>query len=307
MDRLDDIFDSAKNPLEGRGLWKTADDPWQFLGGCMELTAALDSPNPLEYVSHLPVHQDGTCNGLQHYAALGGDTRGAAQVNLSAGDRPSDVYSHVGRMAEQIIKVDAEQGDEFAQKLTGKITRKIVKQTVWIEILVSELRSHLMLGHDYRLRCDVRRGSRPDSEAAATDRVYRGRRMGSVGVFSQSGTVLHPLECTPSHYSQVLQCIGDLFSGAKGIQIWLNIAASLITKSIPGERIPEVATEDNVSVNTLSLDQLKKEQMTSVVWTTPLGLPIVQPYRRAKRKQIMTAIQTVYIEDPNAAAAGTFL
>jgi len=42
--------------------------------------------------------------------------------------------------------------------------------------------------------------------------------------------------------------------------------------------------------------------MTTVVWTTPLGLPIVQPYRKIIRKQIKTAIQSVYISDPNANA-----
>ena len=35
-------------------------------------------------------------------------------------------------------------------------------------------------------------------------------------------------------------------------------------------------------------NRVKKEQMTSVIWTTPLGLPIVQPYRQVKRKQIHT-------------------
>ena len=49
---------------------------------------------------------------------------------------------------------------------------------------------------------------------------------------------------------------------------------------------------------------VKKEQMTTVVWTTPLGLPIVQPYRKIIRKQIKTAIQSVYISDPNANAEG---
>jgi len=50
--------------------------------------------------------------------------------------------------------------------------------------------------------------------------------------------------------------------------------------------------------------QVKKEQMTSVIWTTPLGLPIVQPYRKTSRKQVMTSIQSVYISDPNAPAEG---
>lgn len=56
--------------------------------------------------------------------------------------------------------------------------------------------------------------------------------------------------------------------------------------------------------NVLPYERLKKEQMTSVVWTTPLGLPIVQPYRKTNRKQIMTSLQTVYISDPNSPAEG---
>ncbi|THU76679.1 DNA/RNA polymerase [Dendrothele bispora CBS 962.96] len=89
----------------------------------MELTKALDSPDPLKFESCFPVHQDGTCNGLPHYAALGGDSRGAAQVNLAAGDRPSDVYTYVGKMAEKTIDADVEKGEKYAMLLQGKITR----------------------------------------------------------------------------------------------------------------------------------------------------------------------------------------
>lgn len=38
---------------------------------------AYNSPNPSEYISHIHIHQDGSCNGLQHYAALGRDIEGA--------------------------------------------------------------------------------------------------------------------------------------------------------------------------------------------------------------------------------------
>jgi len=107
-----------------------ADDPWQCLATCMELREALESSDPHNYMSCLPVHQDGTCNGLQHYAALGGDAQGARQVNLSATDRPSDVYTHVAEMVEKIIVDDAEMGHKYAKMLTGKISRKVVKQTV---------------------------------------------------------------------------------------------------------------------------------------------------------------------------------
>jgi DNA-directed RNA polymerase len=43
----------------------------------IELSNAVKSPNPEEYISHTPVHVDGSCNGMQHYAALGRDDRGA--------------------------------------------------------------------------------------------------------------------------------------------------------------------------------------------------------------------------------------
>lgn len=45
---------------------------------------------------------------------------------------------------------------------------------------------------------------------------------------------------------------------------------------------------------------IEKEQMTSVIWTTALGLPVVQPYRKAKKRQVMTSMQTVYISDPTS-------
>lgn len=55
--RLDDIFDSADRPLEGRRWWLTAEDPFQCLAACINLTEALRSSSPEDYLSHIPVHQ----------------------------------------------------------------------------------------------------------------------------------------------------------------------------------------------------------------------------------------------------------
>lgn len=112
-----------------------------------------------------------------------------------------------------------------------------------------------------------------------------------------------------ANHAQVLECIGDLFKGAKDIQNWLNLSARLIAKSIPPQRLDAMSPSGLVEKRTrgrppkksknMPLKQLKKEQMTSVIWTTPLGLPIVQPYRAVKRKQVLTSMQSVYISDPN--------
>ena len=129
-EHLADIRDSAEHPLDGQRWWTKADDPWQCLATCMELRDALESPDPEAYECPLPVHQDGTCNGLQHYAALGGDAQGAAQVNLAAADRPSDVYTYVADMVERQIEEDVKKDDPVAKLVSGKVSRKVVKQTV---------------------------------------------------------------------------------------------------------------------------------------------------------------------------------
>lgn len=151
---LEDIYDSAERPLDvslrvlitstapdmdfqGKRWWLSAGDPWQTLATCMELRAALESPNPQMFESNLPVHQDGTCNGLQHYAALGGDAAGAAQVNLDVNDKPSDVYSFVANMVEEEITKDIANGRDDLKILSGKVSRKVVKQTVSALICLS--------------------------------------------------------------------------------------------------------------------------------------------------------------------------
>lgn len=49
----------------------------------------------------VPLLQDGSCNGLQHYAALGRDVIGATSVNLMPCEVPQDVYSGVAQQVSR--------------------------------------------------------------------------------------------------------------------------------------------------------------------------------------------------------------
>lgn len=81
---------------QGRKWWAESEEPWQTLACCIEIKKAMECPNgPENYICHFPVHQDGSCNGLQHYAALGRDSTGAFSVNLATSDVPQDVYTCV--------------------------------------------------------------------------------------------------------------------------------------------------------------------------------------------------------------------
>jgi len=102
----------------------------------------------------------------------------------------------------------------------------------------------------------------------------------------------------------VLATIGDTFKGAQTIQNWLNLCARLVSKSIHENRLGLRQGPKGETMISLPMNQVKKEQMTSVIWTTSMGLPIVQPYRKTARRQVETAIQSVYISDPYKAAEG---
>ncbi|KAH7960437.1 hypothetical protein HPB49_019575 [Dermacentor silvarum] len=137
---------SVRKKKKGRRWWTKSEEPWQTLACCKEVAAAMRSPDPTRHICYLPVHQDGSCNGLQHYAALGRDAQGAAQVNLEPDERPQDVYSGVAALVERERKKDAANGLPIAKVLEGHIKRKVVKQTVMTVVYgVTRFGAHLQI------------------------------------------------------------------------------------------------------------------------------------------------------------------
>lgn len=95
--------DIASDPLTFTQ-WVKADEPYEFLAWAFEYAEyldLLDEGRGLEFVTHLPVHQDGSCSGIQHYSAMLKDSVGAEAVNLKPSDSPQDIY---GRVAQVVIQ-----------------------------------------------------------------------------------------------------------------------------------------------------------------------------------------------------------
>lgn len=256
-ENLENIFKSAEDPYSKDSWWTKGEKPWQVLGCCFELAEAYKLENPAKYISHIPVHQDGSCNGLQHYAALGGDIEGARQVNLVPADRPQDVYSHVASLVQSKIDSDAANGDKYAIFLQDKITRKVVKQTVMTNVY-----GVTFIGARDQIKKQIKQYFDKDSEEDPN--VY-------------------------AHYltTHVFGAVRELFEGAHLIQDWLGESARIISKSV------RIDYDDTASMNAD-----KPNHLSSVIWTTPLGLPCVQPYRATKRQIISTNLQDVAITDP---------
>ncbi|KFO89945.1 hypothetical protein N320_06339, partial [Buceros rhinoceros silvestris] len=198
---MEEILDSADRPLTGRKWWMKTDEPWQALACCMEIAKASRSPDPAAYISHFPIHQDGSCNGLQHYAALGRDLIGATSVNLMPCSVPQDVYSAVAQQVEEFRRKDAEQGVKIAQVLQGFVSRKVVKQTVMTVV------------YGGAPRC----GGRRQME----------KRLKEINEFPEEYL------WEASHYlvKQVFSGIKEMFSATRDIQNWLTESAKLIAQS----------------------------------------------------------------------------
>ena len=115
--------DIAADPLTFTQ-WTGADEPYQFLAWAMEYANyldLLDEGRQDEFRTQLPVHQDGSCSGIQHYSAMLKDSVGAAAVNLLPSDEPQDIY---GRVAQVVISKVAQHANALdADTFTsGKLT-----------------------------------------------------------------------------------------------------------------------------------------------------------------------------------------
>jgi DNA-directed RNA polymerase len=132
----EDLVDLIGDPF-GRGLdfWLEADEKhrWQFLAAAIDYVEAWQHPEgPEAYVSHLPVHVDGSCNGLQHLSAMGRDPVGAHATNLTADPERQDIYQIVADKVNGAIRQDCigEVTDDPCWSWWGKVTRNTVKRGV---------------------------------------------------------------------------------------------------------------------------------------------------------------------------------
>lgn len=136
LENSDWIVRCGEDPIANRE-WMEADGgkkPWQFLAFCFEWARFIASGEDPEFISHLPVSLDGSCNGLQHFSAMLRDPVGARATNLTADEEQHDIYSEVAAVATRRIKAALEDSatdrEIGGMWLNFGVTRKVVKRPV---------------------------------------------------------------------------------------------------------------------------------------------------------------------------------
>lgn len=141
MDNENNILAAARDPLNFTW-WSRAENPWQFLAFCTEWNGwKLEGEN---FLTTLPISADGSCNGIQHYAALMRDTKEGAAVNLVPGDKPSDIYSVVAAAGlERVVKDSVESTEEALPAIIDRETGEILKPAVFQRELAAAIQPYV--------------------------------------------------------------------------------------------------------------------------------------------------------------------
>ena len=313
---MDKILATADDPFgpdpETNGWWLKGDKPWMTLSAAIEIARIHRAPNPEEFKSRLPVHQDGSCNGLQHYAALGGDREGAIQVNLAKGlDRPQDVYMAAANIVKELVMKDIEEGEKAGFEFDRSKLEEAAKCMTLSNLNAPEVRFLLakLLTPERIERKTVKQtvmtsvygvtfvGAREQIRNRLKEKYYP-------HTYSQDEIAMLSRYLTP----KVFAALNDMFTSARGIQDWLAESARVISRSYPTkelekhqnlvERLRAKKERGQKKTPLPSLTNLSSQN--SVAWTTPIGLHVVQPYRKSKSLVVSTALQTFTLKNQSS-------
>ena len=145
-DNTPDIIASAENCFDNR-MWCEPGKPFLFLAFCNEWKQWKEKGE--KHKSSFPVMRDGTCNAIQHWAAILRDTRSAVQVNLSDHDLPQDAYTEAAGVLKKKLEEHAFIGNETAKEwLEYGIDRALMKKPTMT--LAYGSKQYSMMSHDYK-------------------------------------------------------------------------------------------------------------------------------------------------------------
>ncbi|WYW03131.1 RNA polymerase [Pseudomonas phage vB_PpuP-Hammaste-2] len=109
--------------------WTEADCPFQFLAWCYEY--AEWRANPGGFLTRLPLGQDGSCNGLQHFSAMLRDEAGGVATNLVASSKKQDIYGLVAIRTTELVLASEDDDQAISQRWKKHIlSRSLVKRSV---------------------------------------------------------------------------------------------------------------------------------------------------------------------------------
>lgn len=117
-----DLRAIAEDPITNRWWSDDGDDKkkWQLLASILDYFRE-------DGMNQVAVQMDGSCNGIQHWSAIGRDEIGAKATNLMPCESPNDLYSEVAQESTKILSVPRKNEWHDAWNKHG-VSRKCAKR-----------------------------------------------------------------------------------------------------------------------------------------------------------------------------------
>jgi len=247
-DNEEEILACAKDPLTYR-FWETQDDSsFQFLAFCFEWRnwkryEKEHNGSPVGFISRIPIAFDGTCSGLQHYSAILRDSVGGAAVNLVPDNSPHDIYKLVANKVVEQLEKDAQNGTSSEER-TYEDGGKGVK-----------------LGTQIMAQAWLARGvNRSVTKRCVMTLAYGSKEYGFKGQILEDTIAPDIAEGHTEMDTHKTQ-----YAAYLAHEIWGAVQTTVVA-----------AVEGMTYLQDLASIVAKKGY--PVVWTTPIGLPLLQSY-----------------------------
>jgi len=263
-DNTEMIASIASDPLGTLPLWTNTDSPFCFLAACFEWAGYVREG--LEYVSCLPIGQDGTCSGLQHYSAMLRDSIGGSAVNLTPAEKPSDIYRVVAeRVEDKLRKITHEDVEAYtlAQEWlnSGLIDRKLTKRAVMTLPYGSTLFSAKDYIYDRLMEVKAKGGSLPWASMGEAVTTAEFNRVTEEEDIRAAMRIANPA-------MRAVNWIGGL--------VWKAIHETVVAAGEAMDWLRDMAGVVATKVG------------KAVSWRTPTGFIVVQRYVETKERRLDT-------------------
>lgn len=234
--------------------WCNADKPWQFLNWCYEFADFLawcEAGNShKDFVSYLPIAQDGSCSGTQHYAMMLRDTVSAEMTNLLPCDKPNDIYGSAADLfKDALLKCindpEAEIGAKaLASEWLNHANRNLCKPPVMTLVYGSAQMTCRKTTIEYLLDTQ----SKEDKKAIADG--HEPKKMWNFESVTEAASFASPL---------IWDSVGHVQSAAKnGMKTIKQVASFCVKHNQPMQ------------------------------WTTPTGFIVTQDIKQTKQNRVNT-------------------
>ncbi|KIU29308.1 hypothetical protein SR41_04685 [Sphingomonas melonis] len=249
-----DVIACAANPYATYGIWGEADSPFCFLQACFEYAAWKLTGYSEEFASTIAVALDGSCSGLQHYSAITRSAEEAYHVNLLPRETPGDIYNVVADAARPTLEAKANECEASARIVSVGFGRSDVKSNVM---------TYFYGSGKFGMRDQhMKQTMRPESDAVALGEKVEHKyalltKRTNKETKEETWAMDGGFSCANILAQHVYAAVTSVAPKADEASCWFqSVAATLAHESLP------------------------------VIWSTPVGLPVVQRYSEYLNKTV---------------------